>query len=790
MKKVVFQVSARAGKLLGRENFSNASGAIMELVKNSYDADASNCLIIFDIHKEAKINKSSLYIIDNGEGMTEGMIKKYWMEIGTGNKEENYLSTQKRVRTGAKGIGRFALDRLGSNTKMWTVPREKGASGTLWKMDWSQFDSSSKLISEIDATIESHSNSNQQILNEIFSENKIILKVLDDIKFTNGTVLKISNLKDEWLGSDIEKIFKDLEIMIPPKELNIAFDVTLHHAQNVNEFGDVSTAFFDDYDYKISAKYDAKKLEVNFEITRNELEMQLVKDKYSFIYKSKKSPFDLRTLGKKTFKFSKPVAKVLGWDLNKENKKIFTDVGSFELSFYYLKQTNSNNRHYPYPHQEVDTTQRKAVLKRFGGIKVYRDFFRVRPYGDPSNDWLHLGMRAAQSPSGAGQEIGAWRVRPESTAGIVTISRKTNKLLVDKSDRDGMENNEAFNVFSKIIIGMIHEFEMDRSRILNPYHLYFKEEKEKALQELIERKAEEMAKKAVEKKISVSNSDMSDDDKFSDEQEYKKAFVSTFKDIKEEDNAEIVQVRALASLGLIFSSFAHELREIKNNSAELFNLEKLFDGLLTKKQKNTIEFKDTKSIFKLMMHDSEKITHWLDYALISIKKDRRKSKKIFFAPYFVFLENNWRYLLTKKDVSIKINTKYKKNDYTFKTFPVDMDTIFNNLITNSIDSFEKVMVEQENVIKILFDRVGNTIEITYSDNGVGLPTIFKGDPEEILLPFTTSKKDSRGDNIGFGLGMYLAKEAINSNSGNLKILNPKNGFAVKMTFSIEKFNTA
>ena len=104
MAKIAFKVSARAGKLLGRENFSNPEGAIIELVKNSYDADAKNCLVLFDIPtkkikdsdgKEIEIpikERSIIYIIDNGEGMTEKVIKDHWMQIGTGNKEKDYIS--------------------------------------------------------------------------------------------------------------------------------------------------------------------------------------------------------------------------------------------------------------------------------------------------------------------------------------------------------------------------------------------------------------------------------------------------------------------------------------------------------------------------------------------------------------------------------------------------------------------------------------------------------------------------------------------------------------------------
>lgn len=157
MAKIPFIVSARAGKLLGRENFSNPEGAIIELVKNSYDADAQNCVVIFNVpfkleaDDEGNENKvllthlATIFIIDNGEGMDDTIIKDFWMKIGTGNKESNSVTTKERVKTGAKGIGRFALDRLGYLAEMWTLPKAaKDNNGFKWKMDWNQFDESDK----------------------------------------------------------------------------------------------------------------------------------------------------------------------------------------------------------------------------------------------------------------------------------------------------------------------------------------------------------------------------------------------------------------------------------------------------------------------------------------------------------------------------------------------------------------------------------------------------------------------------------------------------------------------
>ena len=119
MSQIPFTVSARTAKLIGLENFSNAEGAIIELVKNTYDADSQYCFILFE--NIGTLN-ATIYIIDFGCGMNDTTIQNCWMTIGTDDKLFNIKSDNGRIKTGAKGIGRFALNRLGNYTTMYTVP--------------------------------------------------------------------------------------------------------------------------------------------------------------------------------------------------------------------------------------------------------------------------------------------------------------------------------------------------------------------------------------------------------------------------------------------------------------------------------------------------------------------------------------------------------------------------------------------------------------------------------------------------------------------------------------------
>lgn len=128
--KIPFTASARTAMLIGMENFSNPEGAIIELVKNTYDADSAYCYILFDGTDE---QITDIYIIDYGCGMDISTIQNCWMQVGTDDKQQNVQTANGRIKSGAKGIGRFAFNRLGSQAVMYT--HKNGEDAYAWKVD-------------------------------------------------------------------------------------------------------------------------------------------------------------------------------------------------------------------------------------------------------------------------------------------------------------------------------------------------------------------------------------------------------------------------------------------------------------------------------------------------------------------------------------------------------------------------------------------------------------------------------------------------------------------------------
>jgi hypothetical protein len=202
--QIPFTVSARTARLIGQENFANAEGAIIELVKNSYDADASVCIIIID-----PVN-DSIRILDNGDGMSEKIIRNQWMTIGTDDKKVNF-KTKSRVKTGAKGIGRFALDRLGKSSIM--ITKMLDSESLVWDVDWDQFNNTGAVISDIKATLQI---GNSDFLGEIIEmQNFTGLKepIINYWKEEKGTLISIDTLKDSWDERASQSLFSNLEIL-------------------------------------------------------------------------------------------------------------------------------------------------------------------------------------------------------------------------------------------------------------------------------------------------------------------------------------------------------------------------------------------------------------------------------------------------------------------------------------------------------------------------------------------------------------------------------------------------
>ena len=775
MSKMKYKISSRAAILLGRESVSKVDGAIIELVKNTYDADAKLCFICFNIDKD------EIYILDNGTGMTKEIIENCWMTIGTDNKKHRYESEGKRIRSGEKGIGRFALDRLGNKCEMYTKSKENGKL-ILWVNDWAKFELEGKMLDDIEADfsyidkdfkdiIPSEIKNNVRKLNEKRDEN-------NQVNLKNGTLLKISGLRDKWNEKDIDKLINSMGFLLPPSEQK---DYTLCIQKSLkDEFIIVENDIAQEYDYKLLAKFDGEKFFIT--LNRNEFDLNKIPKKIFEMDRFKSYPYRLEDFEKGIFKYTYTISELMS--NNDENYiEAIKKIGKFQFEYIFMKLSLKDDSNETFFYKEI-SKNRKLWLENHGGVKIYRDNFLVRPYGDPDSDaydWLGIDARRAKNPAAISHKSGKWHVRNKQSQGTLLISRVDNNCILDKSSREGIIENEYFKLLKNVILNIISVFEKDRAYIGLTMKMYSDSINEKQKTKEVGKDIAKQVLKETKKELKSEEKELKSEEKElkSEEKELKSEekvqilakTVKYFEEEREELITEIKLLRSLATNGLITTSIVHDLKGINAvlvnrvesiNFAIDMNNELLISRNLDDLKKNDIFLKS-----------------WITVITNQVKKDKRKRlKKDFYKTIQEILEIINPILNQKK---IKVNFKSDEKCILKKIFVSDFESIIYNLIINSIESFEKSNVE-ERIINIDI-KTDKEIVLNYEDNGNGLSDLFK-DPYDIFNYGVTSKYDKSGEVIGTGLGMYIVASTIREYDAKYKIVKYKGGFSMEFKFPI------
>ncbi|WP_437371250.1 ATP-binding protein [Maribacter litoralis] len=767
MAEIPFTVSARTARLIGQENFANAGGAIIELIKNAYDADSLTGIVIIDPIDD------QILIIDGGTGMTEEKIRSHWMIIGTDDKLDDPLSTDERIKTGAKGIGRFAIDRLGSHCDMYTKTLDE-EQVILWSVDWEKFNKKSAVISDIKATLEyTEQHSLKAIAKAYLSEYNLDESILDDWVEDKGTIIKISNLRDVWNQKNISYLYSNLELLIPPKIVS-TFNIHLFSALNPKEFGKVESTVCDDYDYRLVASSDDDG-KVNIKVYRNELNTNELSELDFFsseIVSNSPEIYGKDIFEKGFFEVNTTLLGLIPGFKDIDNN--LSKIGAFDFEFYFMKRGGGQEKDEikKYPYKNVNYRDRVKWLNEFGGIKLFRDYFRVRPYGETKSnsfDWLDLGKRALQNPTVTRP---GYKVRPQQTYGIVNISRIHNISFEDKSSREGIQENDAFSLFKNILIEIIGVFENDRNQVMMTLKKLFDEKNKR------EKAKEDAKKKAKEKKDGNSTQNAPNSEDTDTLVDGVLAFEEENEDLKDEQKL----LRVLASAGMIVTSFAHELKNMSDSLLpRTSDLKTILTGLVdAEKLKELPEELDPMILIDDIQDQDRKLKHWLDFSLGAVRKDKRSYRKIDLVDYLKKFERLWNSILTKKKIEFSIH-RGVFSEVFFQGHEIDLDSIFNNLIANSVDAFNRPDASSVRKIEFRFEYdIKTGINVVYEDSGPGLEEEIV-DVNKIFLPFVSTKRDEHtGEQIGTGLGMWITKSVIDDYDGTIKLTKTRPGFQVNI----------
>ncbi|MDE6945999.1 MAG: ATP-binding protein, partial [Anaeroplasmataceae bacterium] len=680
MESVIFQVSAKTARLIGRENISDVDGAIIELVKNGYDADAE-CVYVkyiqpyneipttitfaefrefFSGQKEMLENNyeviegkyilkekrtdedieslesyihslCKIIVLDNGCGMSQNVLKTSWMNIGTDDKEINIVSKKKlRVKTGAKGIGRFALDKLSLKSKVITKCSEEKA--IQWQIDWTQFDNA-KLLNQVHANIDIISETFEEVV-KLYTGNDY--KLLKEYDWTTGTLIELSPIRDFWDERLYQKVNRNLTNINPLGSVD-KFDIIVENKYySQYNFQSISEGINrEDYDYLIEAEFDGNG-NVNIVFDRNEIDIQKEKVKLVFsksdieIYNLQefwdRENFHRKGYTREDFRginrFRYNLKEILGGE--KVDYKKYNSVGTFKLKLYYLKNQKSTVEII----RDFRSRERKKLTNIFSGIKIYRDNFKVRPYGDDGQfyDWINLSERVQKSPAAASHEFGNWRVSPNQLIGSVSISRINNPKLADNANREGMSLNREYDYFVDIIQGVINKFEYDRQYPLREYAIWYNSKK-KAHNDKVQQIYEQVIREREQERKRKNDTEDKGEEQYTRE-DLKDAVYLLGKEKNEEASTEQLMM-VLSAAGVMAQTFSHEITRIATNlGSRGQHLREAVNRMLNYQPFSGDEDFNPYDMIEELDSTDELLSEWVSLIMDSIQQEKFDTKSV------------------------------------------------------------------------------------------------------------------------------------------------------------------
>lgn len=760
-REIGFDVDAYTARLIGRENVSKIEGAILELAKNAYDADASIVCFYYDSQAH------SLLIIDNGEGMTEETIRQHWMIVGNSSKKSSYISASGRIKTGAKGIGRFALDRISDYCQMWTSTKDKAL---VWDVCWNDF-SDSRSISEVKA--------------RLYDTDDTLLSFAEIDKWKNreladtfrrpearlqgtGTVFKLTGLHDDWSESMQNKVRRHLENLLPPSAVE-NFEIYFFNEKTTLENAEIHSNSIEQFDYKImfqvtegSLNCDSK---VKIELIRNEFDVIGKLDLTAAGFSEKDKDY----FSGHAIQIERPIKQLVSQPGGKNL------IGSFEGVLYFNKILSPEKERKKYYYR--DFVGRKNFTKEFGGIKIYRDYFRVRPYGEYGSndfDWLELSSRRNKQP-GAISHSGRWRVGSEQIMGIVSISRR-NSNLEDDANRNGLQDGPGLVQLKEILLAVIDEFERDRQYVGRKLDQYYKEQSRLSHElEELEKLAEERKRWEAERAKEPPEPEDLGHSSVAAPVANPIQVQRLFQDAIEEKNQEIQELmneikmlQTLATTGIITNKFMHEIRTLTNNIG--IELDSAYEALI---YDNDSDYA-VKQI-RRAVGSKKHFASWFKITIGAVKRDKRQRKTCNIREALSEFIESWQVVLKKCGAELEFICDPQLK---LRCFVLDLENIFSNLISNSVTSFERdcdIPLDEKKITVHIFEIEGQAIQIDYLDTGWGLSEAYKTYPERTLEAFETDKVAADGslDEDGTGMGMWIVNQIARDYRGAVDLSDNK-----------------
>lgn len=706
-----FKPRARIIKIIGQELISSDIIALVELIKNSYDADADEV----DIHLNNIFDERGEIIIrDTGTGMTYEKVTNVWLEPATPDKKSKIAQTFsecfKRRFLGEKGIGRFAVHRLGEKIEL--ITRAKTGCKDLLDyetkitINWSDF-SEEKYLSEIPVKVEKITTPQT-----FLSKSGTLIRITDihpwkNIKAIKDVAIKLRSLESPVKPRKIqlhndEEYTSDPGLVVRLKSSNNDINKAINEVKSLQELLD--TAF-----YKFNGIIDE---------TGN-----LIYD-YSF------DRPDLQELKRSPTLLEEYLPAINPQWYEEHPLTNLNSPGQFEVSFYAWDLETATLR------IAGLADYYRNVIKPNAGVRIYRDNFRVWPYGEPDDDWLGLDLKRLNTPKERS-------VSRNQVFGIIHISSTSNNKLNDQSNREGLIVNEQYEQFYQLVSTTLAVFAK-------------------------ERKADKIKIDKVSRTNNISDIVTASIDKLrqniekNHHQEYYESDLTRIENAyKERINDVLERYMMAAAIGISYSIPIHEMK------LRLTSIKSVLDDL---NENPDLQDKFLKQLSKYVQETEDIVK------AVTSMMSRQKKQKV---NLYRVAQNV--HLLKESELK-KFNIEFEikgRTDIEVEAVPGLLNTAVLNLVDNAIywlrskkirSKANAITFNPEIVVDVFWNSDNNAV-FQIRDNGDGFE-----DPFDLLIePYYSRKTD------GLGLGLFLVNEIMLRMGGKLSGAND-NGAVIELTF--------
>lgn len=688
---------------LGYELVGRAETAVSELIKNAYDADARKVDVFF---KDTEQAGGTIIVKDNGVGMDFDKLKNGFLRISTSDKVD-YPTSEKylRPRAGRKGIGRFATQRIGDQLTILTsrVDMDYALKVTI---DWQKYQPKTDL---------------EDIM---FPINKIP-KTQEE-----GTELIITGVRDCWTEGAIRRVHRYVMELFQPDYLG--HQTTGNHSENTFE-----TCFW---------RWDG----------------------YQYIAIEK---------GQDDF-FSKALVVISG-TVEDNTGKVYVQSDSLILNdeiqmdgmFPLLKHVRFKAFYFIYGRPEyysngMSSTMLKTINKvatTASGMRLYRNGFRVLPYGEPTNDWINLNARWAGS-SGVNIPFGT-----HNLFGYVELVDQEGLLFDETSSREGLIENEAFFQLKDFLY---KAFLMARNRISSSQELQRLKEN-RGVADPTEPQPD--VQEGVLAKLEVINSYVqSKTETLGSEEERQQQRVLDYLISVGKALGEMEMLRVLAGLGLSIGSFSHEMEQFKPSLM----------GDLMHIMRNDLPLQD---IAESLNRHLETMFAYTKFFNITVSENLNSSV----GPIDVIEIMDKFYTIVENDLDRQqIEYDFHPTVFTLMVGPMheaELISVLLNLYTNA----RKAIIKNNEAGRILVTAgvEDQNVWLCFQDNGIG---VSEENRERIFDAFFTTstpasfQSDNNTKLTGSGLGLKIVKDILLTREGRIKLDTPDQGYKTNFKITLPR----